>query len=59
MPERYRYEQPFGRTDYEERYGHGGDHGKGHADGHGNDHGVNLPADAHKAVTPAHPSNEH
>jgi len=36
MPERYRYEQPFGRMDYEERYGHGaGSHGD---HGHGDDH---------------------
>jgi len=30
MPKKYRYEQPFGRMDYEERYGHGGGHGEEH-----------------------------
>ena len=43
MPSKYRYSQPFGRRDYEQRYGHGGGHGKGHA---GDDHGGKQPAAA-------------
>ena len=43
MPEKYRYEQPFGRADYEERYGHGG----GHGDEHGNGHGGKAHAGGH------------
>ncbi len=38
MPEKYRYEQPFGRMDYEERYGHGGGHDDGHGGSHGDKH---------------------
>ncbi|MFP4357914.1 MAG: TAT-variant-translocated molybdopterin oxidoreductase [Puniceicoccaceae bacterium] len=42
MPGRYRYEQPFGRMDYEERYGHGGGGNDAHGDeGHGGGHGGN------------------
>ncbi|MEM0967105.1 MAG: TAT-variant-translocated molybdopterin oxidoreductase [Verrucomicrobiota bacterium] len=38
MPEKYRYDHPFGRADYEERYGHGGDHHDEHGhDSHGKD----------------------
>tara|TARA_R100000027_G_scaffold47114_1_gene35923 strand:- start:16976 stop:20410 length:3435 start_codon:yes stop_codon:yes gene_type:complete len=38
MPKKYRYEQPFGRMDYEERYGHGSGHGDDHSGG-GHDDG--------------------
>jgi molybdopterin-containing oxidoreductase family iron-sulfur binding subunit len=51
MPGKYRYEQPFGRMDYEERYGHGGGN---HGDDHQASGGAAHPESASHGDPAAH-----